>query len=250
MSKNLSEQDIAIILVRPRYAGNIGATARVMKNMGFHKLVVVRPTVLPTHPEALRMAVGAADILHKAKVFETLEDASKGLQFLIGTSRRVGKNRQDFMSLPEISERLTSKQKIGILFGAEERGLINKELALCHLVTMIPSDPDFGSLNLAQSVAVVTYQLRLHFLSQNTSNDLPQKKRGPTLASQEGIEGMYGHLEKVLTEIGFLIENNTFHMMRSLRGLFGRTGLTDREVRILRGICRQILYVNNKKSTL
>lgn len=247
MTKPLSPQDISIILVRPRYGGNIGSTARVMKNMGFSKLIVVRPTVLPTHPEALRLAVGAADLLQKAVVCDTLEEAAKGLNYTIGTSRRVGKNRQDFISLPEISTRLGERQKIGILFGAEERGLTNKELAICNLVVMIPSDPDFGSLNLAQSVAVTTYQLRLFFLSKMDDPDLPQKKKTAKLASVEEIEGMYGHLERALTDIEFLIPDNTFHMMRSLRGIFGRTGLTDREVRILRGISRQIEYVNSKR---
>ncbi|QQR80414.1 MAG: RNA methyltransferase [Deltaproteobacteria bacterium] len=247
MTKPLSPQDISIILVRPRYGGNIGSTARVMKNMGFSKLIVVRPTVLPTHPEALRLAVGAADLLQKTVVCDTLEEAAKGLNYTIGTSRRVGKNRQDFISLPEISTRLGERQKIGILFGAEERGLTNKELAICNLVVMIPSDPDFGSLNLAQSVAVTTYQLRLFFLSKMDDPDLPQKKKTAKLASVEEIEGMYGHLERALTDIEFLIPDNTFHMMRSLRGIFGRTGLTDREVRILRGISRQIEYVNSKR---
>lgn len=242
MTKQLSPQDISIILVRPRYPGNIGSTARVMKNMGFTRLVTVRPTVLPTHPEALRMAVGAADLLHAATVYDSLEEAASEMQFLIGTSRRVGKNRQDFITLPEIGNKLTSKLKMGVLFGAEERGLTNKELALCHLVAMIPSDPEFGSLNLAQSVAVVTYQMRLHFLTgEKATHDFSDPL--PSLASVESIEGMYGHLEKVLTDIRFLVKNNTFHMMRSLRGLFGRTGLTEREVRILRGICRQIHYV-------
>ncbi len=253
MTNNLKPQDITFILVRPRYPGNIGAAARVLKNMGFKKLVLVRPAALPQHPEALRMAVGAADLLKRAKVFDTLEEATKGFRFLIGTSRRIGKNRQDFVSLPKIQTKLPENQKtgqkIGILFGAEERGLINKELALCHLVTMIPSDPDFGSLNLAQSVAVVSYQIRMMFLSlvQDNKEDLPQKKRGITYASVDQVEGMYGHLEKALSEIGFLIEKNTFHMMRTLRGLFGRTGLTEREVRILRGICRQVLYINAAK---
>jgi TrmH family RNA methyltransferase len=246
MAKQLTEQDISMILVRPRYPGNIGAAARVMKNMGFSELRVVRPTVLPTHPECLRMAVGAADLLHQASVFDTLEEACKGLQFIIGTSRRVGKNRQDFVSLPEISTRLQEKRKIGILFGAEERGLTNKELALCHLVTMIPSNPDFGSLNLAQSVAVTTYQLRLFFISRMEGDPLPQKKKKAELASVDEIEGMYEHLERALGRIQFLIPDNTFHMMRILRGVFGRTGLTDREVRIFRGISRQIEYLHSQ----
>ena len=138
MTKRLRAQDITFILVKPRYGGNIGSTARVLKNMGFTRLHLVRTSVLPTHPEALRLAVGAADLLKKTKVFDTLEEATKGLRFLVGTSRRTGKYRRDFVNLPEIGSKLTPRQKIGILFGAEERGLTNKELAVCHLVTTIP----------------------------------------------------------------------------------------------------------------
>lgn len=242
MTNNLRAQDITFILVRPRYPGNIGATVRILKNMGFSKLALVLPSVLPTHPECFRLAVGAADLLKKAKVFESIEEATQGLRFLVGTSRRTGKYRQDFVNLPDIQAKLPLKQKIGILFGAEERGLTNRELSHCHLATMIPSDPDYPSLNLAQSVAVVSYQLRLAMLSK----EIIPKKKAVSMASMEQIEGMYQHLEKMLIEIKFLPSDNSFHMMRTLRGLLGRTGMTEREVRIIRGVCRQVLYSINK----
>lgn len=234
-------QDFTFILVRPRYGGNIGSAARVLKNMGFKKLVLVRPTVLPQHPESLRLAVGAADLLKKAKVYDTLEEATKGLRFLIGTSRRTGKYRRDFVDLPEIGTKIPKGQKIGFLFGAEERGLTNEELSLCHLVTMIPSNPDFPSLNLAQSVAVVSYQLRLLFNWKDEQIQAPQKF---PLAPVQEIEGMYGHLEETLKKIQFATEDTAFHLMRSLRQMFGRTQLSSREVRILRGICRQVLWAS------
>jgi tRNA/rRNA methyltransferase len=237
MPKQLRPQDITFILVRPRYGGNIGSVCRVMKNMGFGRLHLVRPSVLPTHPESLRLAVGAADLAKKAKVFDTLDEAVKGLRFLIGTSRRTGKYRRDFVSLPEIGSKLPFKQKIGILFGAEERGLTNEELGHCNLVVQIPSNPDFPSLNLAQSVAVTAYQLRL---LQNLKSPEPSQMFAP--AAVEDVEGMFQHLEKTLTAIGFLHERNGFHMMRTIRQLFGRTQLNEREVRIFRGICRQVLW--------
>lgn len=209
-----------------------------MKNMGFSRLHLVRPSVLPTHPESLRLAVGAADLAKRAKVFDSLEEATKGLRYLVGTSRRTGKYRRDFVNLPEIGQKLPLKQKIGVLFGAEERGMTNKELSLCHLVVQIPSDPDFPSLNLAQSVAVCTYQLRLLMTAT-----LPDRE-GKTfeLAPVEEIEGMFRHLEEMLTQVGFLHEKNGFHMMRSIRQMFGRTQLNEREVRIVRGICRQVMW--------
>jgi TrmH family RNA methyltransferase len=242
MTKTIRPQDITFILVRPRYPGNLGATARAIKNMGFSKMVLVRPAILPAHPEARRLAVGAEGLLKKAKVFETLEEAAKGMQFLVGTSRRTGKHRNDFIFLPELPEKLPPKQKIGILFGPEEKGLSNRDLAHCNLVVQIPSNPDFPSLNLAQSVIVTAYQLHL------MQGVVPGKQtfKSPSLASVEQIEGMYGHLEKMLGAIGFFPHRNTFHMMRAIRQLFGRTGLTEREVRIFRGICRQVLWTAEK----
>jgi len=243
MPKKLRPQDITILLVRPRYPGNIGSTCRVLKNMGLTKLHLVRPSVLPTHPESLRLAVGAADLAKKAKVFGTLEEATQGLRYLIGTSRRTGKYRRDFVNLPELGTKLPIGQKVGILFGSEEKGLTNKELAVCHLVTTIPSNPDYPSLNLAQSVAVVAYQLRLLMQA-----GLPAIE-GKTfeLASVEEVEGMFQHLEKALSAIGFLEHKNAFHLMRTIRQLFGRTQMNDREVRIFRGICRQVLWATKKE---
>ncbi len=246
MPKALRPQDVTFILVKPRYGGNIGSTCRVLKNMGFKKLHLVRPSVLATHPESLRLAVGAADLAQKAKVFDSVEEATKGLRFLIGTSRRTGKYRRDFANLPEIGKKLPIGQKIGILFGAEERGLTNEELGHCNLVVQIPSNPDFPSLNLAQSVAVVSYQLRL---LQDLKAVKIEGKEFP-LASAEEIEGMYDHLEKALTAVGFLHERNGFHMMRTIRQLFGRTQMNEREVRIFRGICRQVQWaVTNGKGS-
>jgi TrmH family RNA methyltransferase len=246
MTKSLRPQDVTFILVKPRYGGNIGAACRVLKNMGFTRLHLVRPSVLPTHPESLRLAVGAADLAKKAKVFDSLAEAVKGLRFLIGTSRRTGKYRRDFAGLPEIGSKLPLGQKVGLLFGAEERGLTNEELGHCNLVVQIPSNPDFPSLNLAQSVAVVSYQLRL---LQDLKAVKIEGKEFP-LAPAEEIEGMYDHLEKMLTAVGFLHEKNGFHMMRTIRQLFGRTQMTEREVRIFRGICRQVQWaVKNERDS-
>ena len=235
---------MTFILVRPRYPGNIGSAARALKNMGFSKLVLVEPAVSPTDPEAIRLAVGAADLLKKAKVFETIEEATKGIQFLVGTSRRTGKYRNDFVPLPQLAERLPRRQKIGILFGPEERGLTNRELALCHLVTTIPAHSDYPSLNLSQSVMVVGYQLRLS--PSPLAGEGGGEGKKIALASLCQIEEMYRHLEETLGAINFFPHKNSFHMMRTIRQLLGRTGLTEREVRIVRGICRQVLWAISK----
>ncbi len=236
--------NITFILVRPRIPGNIGSTARALKNMGSSKLVLVDPAVPPTHPESLRLAVNAADILKKAKVCKTIEEAARGIRFLVGTSRRIGKYRRDFVPLPELPSRLPPRQKTGILFGSEERGLTNRELAHCHLVCTIPASPNYPSLNLAQAVMVTAYQLRCN-------SPLPPLKlrggEGELLAPVNQIEAMYQHLERTLSAIGFFPHKNSFHMMRTLRQLFARTGMTEREVRIIRGICRQVLWASGRE---
>lgn len=243
MTKKSASQDLTFIIVKPRYPGNIGSIARAIRNMGYSKLVFVRPAVLPTHPEARRLAVGAEPLLRKARVVDTIEEAAKGLHFLVGTSRRTGKYRQDFVALPDLAASLPKGQKTGILFGPEEKGLSNRDLAYCHLVTTIPSNPDFPSLNLAQSVVVVAYQLRLQRLAAQP----PDTEREIEMAPVSDIEGMFEHLERALTAIHFFPHKNAFHMMRSIRQVFGRTGLTPREVRIFRGVCRQILWMSSRK---
>lgn len=264
------------VLVRPRYPGNIGAAARALKNMGFSKLALVAPRCDPCSAEAQRMAVGASDILKKAKIYPTLDKAVAPLQYLVGTSRRLGRHRQNFVSLVDLPPQLP-KGKIGILFGPEEKGLSNEEIACCHTVAVIPSSPKYPSLNLAQSVMVVAYELRKllgwgkgdgSFLGttapSNTGSRLATRRAAsqglearlrmaskistpspqpPVMSTtMDQIEGMFQQLEATLAEIGFFPHGNPFLVMRTLRNLFGRSGLTPREIRIFRGLCRQILW--------
>lgn len=228
--------DITFILVRPCYAGNIGAAARAIKNMGFHKLVLVDPKQSPGDVDAIKMAVGAKDLLKKAKVFTSLKEAIKPFHYLIGTSRRFGRHRRNFVSLPDLKPLLPLAKKIGILFGSEDKGLNNEDLALCHKVVTIPSNPDFPSMNLAQAVMVVAYELR-----KVAASPIPSI----SLASLEDVEGMFRQLETTLAEIGFFPHGNPFMVMRTLRGMFGRSGVTTREIRIIRGICRQMIWFKN-----
>lgn len=124
--------------MRPRYPGNIGAVARALKNMGFSRLILVSPEAKPTDPEAKWLAVGAADVLRKAKIYKTLDEATHGFHLLIGTSCRYGKKRGQFLPVTELRERLPAGKKIGILFGPEDRGLTTKELMKCQQVVSIP----------------------------------------------------------------------------------------------------------------
>ena len=236
---------VSIILVRPRYAGNIGSVARAMKNMGLSRLTLVRPGALPGHPEALRLAVDAKDILKRSQIVDSLDEALKDFNFVLGTSRREGKHRRDFLLSTQVHDLLKKQPKgsrIAILFGAEERGLTNEELARCHRVVMIPSSSKLPSLNLAQSVMVIAYEL---FSKKKAKSTSPSFKESP-LASMQELEGMYGQMEEALTAVKFFTDDHHFHIMRTLRTIFGRAHPTAREIRIFRGIWRQVMWLVEK----
>lgn len=241
--------NIAIVLVRPQYAGNIGAVSRAMKNMGLSRLILVSPGQDPLAPEAKMMATSAKDILQKAEVFPTLEKALEGFRWLAGTSARKGRNRGPFITPREISPEILAHAQsipVAILFGPEDRGLTNEELAPCHALISIPTHANLTSLNLAQAVMILGYELFLtHLAAQAREPSLPGLF--PKLAELQKVEKMYAHLENLLLRIGFLDPNNPKRIMHTLRRIFGRANLTDRDVAILRGIFRQLeWYVINR----
>lgn len=241
--------NIAIVLVRPQYAGNMGAASRAMKNMGLKQLLLVSPRENPLAEEARMMATSARDILEKARVFPTLEDALKGFRWIAGTSARKGRNRGPFIHPREIcAEILRHAQTIptAILFGPEDKGLTNEELAPCHALVSMPTHEGLRSLNLAQAVMVFCYELFVAGLALSAAEaggGVPEKK----LAEFKKVEGMYAHLEALLLKIGFLDANNPKRIMHALRRIFGRAGLSDREVAILRGIFRQLEWYATKR---
>jgi tRNA/rRNA methyltransferase len=257
-------QNITIVLVRPQYAGNIGSVCRAMKNMGLSRLILVSPEQDPLSAEARMMATSAKDILHKTKIFSSLEEALQGFRWIAGTSARKGINRGPFISPREISPEILQNARsipVAILFGPEDRGLTNRELDPCHALIRIPTDSGLSSLNLAQAVMVMGYELYLASLPEmrNVDETRPRAefrmRRGkrarkgealsssgamPKLAEFRKIEGMYNHLEELLLRIGFLDSNNPKRIMHTLRRIFGRANLGDRDVAILRGIFRQL----------
>jgi tRNA/rRNA methyltransferase len=148
-------RNITIVLVRPQYAGNIGSVCRAMKNMGLSRLILVSPEQDPLSAEARMMATSAKDILHKAKIFSSLEEALQGFRWIAGTSARKGINRGPFISPREISPEILQHARsipVAILFGPEDRGLTNRELDPCHALVQVPTHSGLSSLNLAQAV--------------------------------------------------------------------------------------------------
>ena len=226
---------IAIILVGTRHAGNIGSAARAMWNMGFSRLHLAAPRCRITD-ESYRLARRGSVVLDGARTCRSLESALRGIRFVVGTTGKTGGNRQEAVSpralAPEIIARART-QRVGIVFGPEDTGLIDQDVLRCHYLMRVPTRPSARSINLAQAVMIVCYELHLAALARPA-------RRVPALAPLLQIEAMYAQLEESLIRIGFMNPKTARHMMFALRRLFGRTGLEEKDVAILRGIARQI----------
>lgn len=234
MENRIAFEHISIVLVRPRFPENIGSVARVMKNMGLHHLIIVNGAS-PLHPNAYKLASGAEEILERADEFHGLSEAISRMGCVVGTTCRLGKERRALLGPKEVADRLAPLSRtnsIGLVFGSEKEGLTNEELSLCHLYARIPSMDSFPSLNLSHAVAVFCYEL---FQWSGTVQSSPGE-----LASSEQMENLFAHMERTLLQIGFLDPKNPKRMMRTLRRLFARSQLEERDVRILRGILSRV----------
>ncbi len=233
--------DVQIILVETSHPGNIGATARAMKNMGLSRLVLVSPKDYPS-VDATARASGADDILENARVVNNLNDALSGLRVIIGASARVRRLTRPCLNPNELATKVQdcyqqNQTPVGIMFGRENSGLSNFEIERCHYLVNIPANPDYSSLNLAASVQVVSYELRLATL-QHQSLEL-QAPDSP-IASADAIGRFYTHLEAVLKQIEFVREQQPVSILRRIKRMFNRIHLEEREVQILRGILSAI----------
>jgi len=226
---------VRIVLVGTTHPGNIGAAARAMRAMGLDRLTLVAPREFPSD-EATARAAGAGEVLANARVCATLPEALAECRFAVGASARLRGLSWSTVSPREVAPRLLAEARGGeaaVVFGRESSGLSNDELACCHALLHIPTDPGFSSLNLAMAVQVVAYELRLAMLAGETQRML---ERADPLATVEDLERFYAHLERTLVDAGFLDPANPRHLMLRLRRLFSRALPEEKEVRILRGI--------------
>ena len=248
---NLPETDISIfhslrfVLVETSHPGNVGAAARAIKTMGFHRLVLVRPRFdnVLTHEEAIAFASGAQDILENAEIVDNIEKALDGCRFAAAVSARLREFSPPVLTPRKFAETVLPDVRINcaLVFGNERYGLPNDAVESCQALIHIPANPVYSSLNLAQAIQVLAYESRIALLRNDTSvtENSPVGFHGQP-ASVEQIHGMLTHLEEALTAIGFLNPDNPKKLMPRLKRLFSRSGLETEEVNILRGIARQI----------
>lgn len=230
---------IRIVLCRPSHPGNIGAAARAMKTMGLTRLSLVEPKHFPD-PEAETRATGAVDLLKHAEIHTTLNAALAGTVFVVGLSARRRDLGPEIGEPREMVERLlcaAEEGDVALVFGNETMGLSNDEIQCCHAAASIPTNPEFSSLNLGSAVQVLSYEVRMAAFSGRppVSDTLVTPFVSPT-AKHDEVEGLYEHLQSVMTQTGFYNPEQPGRLMPKLRRLFGRIRLERDEVNILRGV--------------
>lgn len=231
---------VRLVLVRPKYGENVGAAARVAHNMGINHLVVVGDE-FPEESAMRKMATHHAKELVAGLVLApTLAEAVADCSWVVGTTARQGKQRFFLENPARMVEDLVPKlaqNQVALVFGPEDCGLSNAELELCNATVTIPT-ADFSSLNLAQAVGVICYELFSVLMGRKESS-----AAAPSLASSRVLSAMYDDLENALRTIGYLQEADLGHWRHNFSHFFNRIGLRAREVKLIKGICQQVQWL-------
>ena len=232
---------IRIVLVNTSHTGNMGSAARAMKTMGLTQLVLVDPQAQPDE-EAVALAAGASDILARARIVPTLDEAIADCGLVIGTSARSRTLSWPMLDPREAGEKLVAegvKHPVALVFGRERTGLTNDELQKCHYHVAIPANPEYSSLNLAMAVQTLCYEVRMHWLATQETDTAAEVERVDYPSAQQ-LEGFYLHLEQTLQKTGFIADDHPGHVMSKLRRLFNRARPEVVELNILRGILTSV----------
>lgn len=235
MTSPVALERIRIVLSHPSHPGNIGAAARAMKTMGLSRLYLVRPKSFPD-PQADALATGAIDVLAAARVVDSLAEALAGTVSATAlTGRRRELATEPLWARQAAAELVatTPTGDVALVFGNETAGLSNDEVAQCRRWALIPTSPDYKSLNLAQAVQILAYEVRLAALGAGA---LPEIADAGKPASHEEVEALMAHLERAVIGSGFLDPAQPKRLMPRMRRMFARAGLEKEEVNILRGI--------------
>ncbi|TXF12350.1 RNA methyltransferase [Pelomicrobium methylotrophicum] len=237
MNKPDPLQNVRVVLVCTSHPGNIGAAARAMKTMGLETLYLVRPRRFPDS-EATAMASAAVDVLERARLCDTLDEALEGTVLAAGlTARRRDLAPRLLTPRAAAPELLGAAQAgpVAVVFGNEANGLTSEELQRCQIVVHIPGNPRYNSLNLGAAVQVMCYELRMA-IPELACVEVPAFEP----ARHEDVEQFYAHLERTLLAVGFLDPRQPKRLMQRLRRLFARARLEKEEVNILRGILKAV----------
>ncbi len=229
---------VTIVLVRPKYPGNVGAAARIAWNMGIEDLIVVGDQLPAREPMAQMATHKAAHLIDNLRFFTTLAEALAPYSIIVGTTARRGRQRIIEQSPREMVETILPQipnNKIALIFGPEDSGLTNEDLKHCQLLSAIPT-ADFSSLNLAQAVAIHCYEI-YYGVVHSQKDMLP----APKLASSFEVESMYSYLEESLTQIEFLGEKNRIYWMNNIRQFLTQRKLSSKDTNIIRKVCKKFL---------
>jgi tRNA/rRNA methyltransferase len=245
MYRRAKTENITIVLNKPKYPGNVGSVARCARNMGIENITVVGNRDLALE-EMKQMATHfAAGIVDRIQHFDGLDDALASFHYIIGTTSRRGSARGPVVSPREMAARIvdiSQENAVALLIGPEDTGLSNDDLRFCHLLVTIPTSKNNKSINLSHAAMILCYEIFV-------ANMEPVEAFTPRLALSAETEGMYDHMKGLLMKIGFLNPENPEFWMMHIRRFLSRTNLLSKEVKIIRGICRQMeWYMKNKKT--
>ena len=238
-------KNIRVVLCETAHPGNIGAPARALKTMGLGQLLLVAPQRFPD-PQAEWLAVGAIDVLARARVCANLDEALAGSAFTVACTARPREVAVPMVAAREAAARIVEvarTQPVALVFGNETCGLTAAEVKLCQLLATIPADPEFSSLNVAAAVQVLAYELRIAALGETMPDDKAREH-----ATYEEVERFYEHLERSMLESGFLNPEHPKKLMPRLRRLFSRAQLEQEEVNILRGVLKALAHPKRERS--
>ncbi|WP_434779788.1 RNA methyltransferase [Neisseria sp. Ec49-e6-T10] len=251
-------QNISIVLCRTSHPANIGAAARAMKTMGLTKLTLVSPNLMVTpmteHPHVFRpedpsaftlpeesfiLASGAKDVLEEAIIVSSLADAIKDCTLCCALTSRKRELTASLQTpreaMPELLQAAQNDQKVALVFGNETFGLSIEEVTQCNRLITINGNPDYFSLNLAQAVQVISYEL----MSQ-VDLDMDYLKQETDLATREQVQGLIGHMQDTMNQLNFFERRNAERLMRRMHSLFDRADISKEEIDILRGFFKTI----------
>ncbi|MBA4358977.1 MAG: rRNA methyltransferase [Desulfovibrio sp.] len=234
-----------IVLFRPKYPENVGSVARAMLNMGARNLILVDPQGYDLEKAEPLATFHARHILEAARLVPTLREALSGTALALGTTARTGGWRKAVLTparaaVEEILPRLGEGGRVALVFGPEDRGLMNEQTSLCDGLVMVPAHPDCTSLNLSQAVLILLYECFQRSLELPFAPPGPPQERD---ASFEERDALFATMQVALSAIGFLKDQNPDYWMLPVRRFFGRFRLRRNEFNLLMGVCRQVRWV-------